>query len=380
MLNRLKGILYELTGKIAVFGSRGKPTKKILIVKTDEIGDYMLWRGFLQELIGADRFRDYEVHFCGNSSWKSLFETFDKEKVTQSIWLEKIRFKKDLAYRYQFLKTIFANRYEIVINPIYSRDKRNDDAIVKAAQAKHRIGMVANPESVRSYELGYDKYLYTELFDCPDKPLFEFIRNRLFTEFITGKKSLVENTQVDSARLPALQEGLPKDYFVVFPGSRSKSRIWPAESFSEVAGYLYKQFGWTAILCGGKDDTQYASAFEAVYSSPVINITGKTGLPALLSILKNANCLLSVDTGSVHLAAAVGCTVFGIFNGSQYGRFAPYPESIAPDFHPVYPKEIETELSNQEIVKLKYEFVISIPYDSVKPDNVIEKIKTHFNL
>ena len=380
MLNRLKGILYDLTGKIAVFGSRGKPTKKILVVKTDEIGDYMLWRCFLQELVTAERFRNYEFHLCGNSSWKSLFETFDKEQVTQSIWLEKIRFKKDLLYRYHFLKTIFCNHYEIVINPIFSRDKRNDDAIVKATRVIHKIGMVANPESVRNYEKGYDKQLYTELFDCAEKPLFEFFRNQLFTEFVTGQKSNIQNTQVDSSRLPTLPDGVPKDYFVLFPGSRSKSRIWPANYFSEVAGFLYKQFGWTVVIAGGRDDMAYAFAFEEVYSFPMMNLTGKTGLPTLLNVLKNANCLLSVDTGSVHLAAAVGCTVFGIFNGSQYGRFAPYPESIAPNFYPVYPKEIETELSNQEIVKLKYEFVISIPYDSVKPDNVIEKIKTHFNL
>ncbi|MFX5734413.1 glycosyltransferase family 9 protein, partial [Acinetobacter baumannii] len=86
---------------------------------------------------------------------------------------------------------------------------------------------------------------------------------------------------------------------------------------------------YTAVVCGAANDEPYTTAFCDQYCHPFINLSGKTSLPQLLSVLRGARCLLSVDTGSVHLAAAVGCTVFGIFNGSQYKRFAPYPPAVA---------------------------------------------------
>jgi hypothetical protein len=99
----------------------------------------------------------------------------------------------------------------------------------------------------------------------------------------------------------------------------------------------------------------------------------------MLSLLKDAQCLLTVDTGSVHLAAAVGCTVFGVFNGSQYGRFAPYPKEVADNVYAIYPDEVEQELKDPELVKQKYEFVVSVPYDSVKPEKMILAIHQHYS-
>jgi len=92
--------------------------------------------------------------------------------------------------------------------------------------------------------------------------------------------------------------------------------------------------------------------------------------------LAQASLLLSVDTGSVHLAAAVGCPVIGIFNGSQYKRFAPYPSSMAPHFYTCYPDTIEKELADEHLVRTKYEFVINEPYANVSPEKVIKTIDT----
>lgn len=379
MLNRLKGFLYDCTGLLARSGSRLPLRPKLLIIRTDEIGDFMLWHKYLQELVSADQFTGYEIHFCGNSSWKSLFETFDSGWVQQSFWLQKTHFKKDLRYRFDFLTNIYREHYTCVINPIFSRDKRNDDAIVRAAKSPVNIGMVSNLESVRPYELGYDRGLYSQLFDHPEKPVFEFTRNRLFTEFVTGRTSLASDTKIDTDKLPSLSIALPENYFVVFPGSRNKARIWPAVYFATVSRHLFEKYGWTVIICGGPDDTEYASAFISAYTHPCIDLTGKTSLPELMTVLKNAQCLLSVDTGSVHLASATGCTVFGIFNGSQYGRFAPYPAGIARNFYPVYPDKVEEDSKDIALVKQKYEFVIDIPYNTVTPEKVIKQVAKHFN-
>lgn len=375
MLNRLKGVLYDLTSLAARAGSRKKTAPRLLIVRIDEIGDYILWRNFLKEIVSAEKFKDHEIHLCGNQSWKSLFNLFDSKLVDEVHWIDKQRFKKDLRYRFSYLRKIFLCHFDVVINPTFSRDLRNDDAIVKAAKAAYAIGMQANAENIKSYQKGYDTRLYDQLFTLQEKPIFEFLRNRLFTEFVTGAASSVPNTQIQADQLPVVEAPLPDKYFVVFPGSRHPSRIWPTGHFVTVSNYLYEQRGYTAVVCGAANDEPYTTAFCDQYRHPFINLSGKTSLPQLLSVLRGAQCLLSVDTGSVHLAAAVGCTVFGIFNGSQYKRFAPYPPAVAANFFAFYPEKVRAAIASSATVPSEYEFVIDIPYASVTTDQLIQKIK-----
>jgi ADP-heptose:LPS heptosyltransferase len=120
----------------------------------------------------------------------------------------------------------------------------------------------------------------------------------------------------------------------------------------------------------------YANAFKELFPGNVTDLTGATGLPQLLTILRGAQWLVTVDTGSVHLAAAVGCTVTAIFNGSQYGRFAPYPRGLTQIIHAIYPIELKNDLESAEVIQSKYTFTVDIPYNLVKPEQVIEK----FNL
>jgi ADP-heptose:LPS heptosyltransferase len=374
-MNRLKGIIYDCIGWLATIGFRKKTAvKKALIVRADEIGDFMLWHVFIEHIVTAEKFRDYEFHFCGNQSTRSLFNTFDTQWIGHTYWMEKIRFKTKILYRYRFLKNIYRQNFAVVINPTFSRDRRYDDSIVKAAKAPQTLGMRANLESTYDFETGYDKGLYTTLFDHPEKPLFEFYRNKFFTEFITEAKTQVQDTRVQEDRLPALPVDLPQKYFVIFPGSRSKKRIWPTESFIRVSDYLFDTTGATAVVCGTNNDAEYIDAFCDQYKHPCINLMGKTSLTEMLTVFSGAICLLSVDTGSVHLAAAVNCTVFGIFNGSQYKRFAPYPKELAANFHAIYPDNIEAELNDPAIVKEKYEFVVDVPYASVPAEKVIHAV------
>ena len=374
-MNRLKGIIYDIISLLATLGTRKKTSnKKILIVRVDEIGDFILWHKFLQDIVSSEQYKGYIFHFCGNQSWKSLFTHFDAALVNKSFWLDKIRFKKEMWYRYKFLKQIYREGYAVVINPTFSRDKRYDDSIVRAAKAPQRIGMVANLESIRSYETGYDRSLYTRLFNHAGKPIFEFYRNKYFSEFIIDCDSAVSDTKLSTDLLPAFHMALPEKYFIVFPGSRSKSRIWPTENFVLVSNYLFEHYRWTAVVCGTDSDSDYTQAFCKQYTNPSLNLTGKTSLLDMLTLFTKAQCLLSVDTGSVHMAAAVGCRVFGIFNGSQYKRFSPYPLALSDHFHALYPDEIEIELKEENLVKQKYEFVVDIPYSSVKAEKLIHAI------
>ena len=381
MFNRWKDILYDLTGQIARMGGieRGKAggSNRALVVRLDEIGDYMLWRPVMRHLLSAKVLEGKEITLCGNASWRSLYEQLDNGCFHRVIWINKQRFKKDLRYRYRLLREIHLAGYDIVINPTFSRDKRHDDAVVLAAKGRQVYGMVANEENLRNYEKGYDIGMYHHLFRGPEEAVFELMRNRLFAEYVVGSKMDDLVWQLRKEQLPPVSVILPEKYLVIFPGSRSAKRIWPAQYFAEVATYCQQQFDWEVVLCGGPADISYAHTFKELFRGDVTDLTGATRLPELLTILRGAQWLITVDTGSVHLAAAVGCRVSGIFNGSQYGRFAPYPEELTQTIHAIYPKDIATDLQNPGIIRNEYTFTVDIPYDWVSPEQVIKTIKPY---
>ena len=377
MLNRIKGFAYDIVLYFVLFTIKNKnKSKKVLIIRVDEIGDYILWRKFIHPILNSYDLTNHEIHFLGNESWQSLFELEFKGTFTKLYWLKKNNFKKNLSYRYSFLKKIAKENYAIIINPTYSRAKRIDDTIVKAANATTNIGILRNNENYLPYEQNFDRQLYHKLYKVQEKYGFEFNRNKEFAEWVCKSSIPNLNLNFESNTLPQSHIALPENgYFIVFPGSRSSARIWDTENFIVVSNYLYQKYKLTAIVCGGQGDILYAERFIQAYSNPVINITAKTSLPELLSIIKNAACLLSVDTGSIHLAASVNCLALGIFNGSQYGRFSPYPKEISSKIISFYPKQV-LEDNNQNVLS-KYELISTISYNDVSPNEVIDYLNSY---
>jgi len=378
MLNRIKGFIYDIILNLALFSkSNNTNFKKALIIRVDEIGDYILWRKFMTPILNSKKLEIHEVHFVGNQSWKSLFELEFNSVFHKITWLDKNKFKKNMLYRFSFLRKITKEGYSIVINPTYSRAKRVDDSIVKAASASSNFGFVRNNENYLPYEESFDKKLYHHLFKLNNKIFFEFHKNSAFTEWFCEKPSNVLNLNFNTPVLPSLEiEHLPNKYFIVFPGSRSSSRIWPTKNFVEVSNYIYEKYNLTALVCGGDGDILYAKNFIKSYTHPCIDMTAKTSLPELLTVIKNASCLLSVDTGSIHLAASVDCLVIGVFNGSQFGRFSPYPKDIGSNIIAFYPKYVIEDI-NQNGISKNYELIKNTSYDDVNSKDLINYLESN---
>lgn len=377
MLIRIKGFIYEIILNFALFSkSNNTNFKNALIIRVDEIGDYILWRKFIDPILNSKKLENHEVHFVGNQSWKTLFELEFNGVFQKIIWLDKNKFKKNMLYRFSFLRKIAREHYSIVINPTYSRAKRVDDSIVKAAGAISNFGFVRNNENYLPYEQNFDKRLYQNLFEIKNKFSFEFNKNKEFAEWFCEKSLHEVSINFDNAILqtPEIKK-ITNNYFIVFPGSRSSARIWSTENFIKVSNFIYEKYQLTAIVCGGNGDIAYANKFINSYTHPCIDLTGKTSLPELLAIIKNATCLLSVDTGSIHLAASVGCLALGVFNGSQYGRFSPYPTDVSTNIISFYPKEVVDDINQNELSK--YELITDVSYNDVSSNMVIDYIATH---
>jgi ADP-heptose:LPS heptosyltransferase len=373
MIKRLKFFIYAMI-LFLVRNKRIKRTKRILVIKTDEIGDYILWRNFAPYFKSTGRFAGYTLTLCGNRAWKGIAEKFDSNVFDNYIWLDKKKFKSDMRYRYDFLKKISQAGFAITINTLFSRSLRPDDSIVIAASAPLNIGMPADGVNIESFEKGYDKHLYQELADIPTDNIFDFYRNKLFAEKVTGLDLGKVKLSFDRTLLQK-PGSLPDNYFIVFPGSNNPARIWNTDNFVAVAKFIQEEYGYHPVICGGPADQPYIDAFTKNYPHPYTQFKEKEGLKDFINALGFAKCLVSIDTGSVHIAAAVQCPVYGVFNGSSYKRFAPYPADVWPGFHAIYPDSVEKDIQQSPVIPVKYKYLSHVDYNEVTAAKMISVIK-----
>ncbi|MDD5434924.1 MAG: glycosyltransferase family 9 protein, partial [Nitrospira sp.] len=88
------------------------------------------------------------------------------------------------------------------------------------------------------------------------------------------------------------------------PGASNRRRIWPHEKFSILAGSL-SEMGIKIVILG--TDIEKDIALKIKGDNPgVIDLTGKTTFSQLAAILRRCKLLVSNDTGTAHLASAVG--------------------------------------------------------------------------
>jgi lipopolysaccharide heptosyltransferase II len=117
------------------------------------------------------------------------------------------------------------------------------------------------------------------------------------------------------------------------PGATNgRAKQWPLPYWIDLARRL-RGAGHTVVLCGGPDERQLAGAIMAGAGGAaggregdpgLIDLSGRTSLPALLALLEQADATVSGDSGPMHLAVAVDCPVLAIHGPTDPGQSGPY--------------------------------------------------------
>ncbi|MEM9401857.1 MAG: lipopolysaccharide heptosyltransferase II [Pseudomonadota bacterium] len=130
--------------------------------------------------------------------------------------------------------------------------------------------------------------------------------------------------RVDRERQQQIVEALelPTDRPVVamMPGAEyGPAKCWPLEHFASLATELDAR-GYSVWLLGSDKDRPAGDAIAA--ASAAINLCGRTSLEDVIDVLALAERAVSNDSGLMHVAAAVGCHVHGLY-GSSSPAFTP---------------------------------------------------------
>lgn len=102
-------------------------------------------------------------------------------------------------------------------------------------------------------------------------------------------------------------------YVVICPAGRLETKSWGTERMGAVIDWLYARYGYKSILVGGVKDENIICEIASKCTSSPIKAAGKLNLRQLPHLIKKARLMLSVDTGPMHMAAALGVPLLALF-------------------------------------------------------------------
>lgn len=112
---------------------------------------------------------------------------------------------------------------------------------------------------------------------------------------------------------------------IVNPGAGWASKRWPPAHFSVLIDRLAVE-GFICVLIGGKAAVDSEAADEVVKGCETqpVNLTGQTSVRELVALISLAKAHVGGDTGSTHIAAALGVPAIGLYSITKPERSCPY--------------------------------------------------------
>ncbi len=285
--------------------------KRILIVRTDRIGDVLLSTPVIKVLREtyphayiAMMVSPYAKDIVEGNPYLDEVIIYDKEGKHRS-WRRSLKFARNLKKKRFDLALILHPTNRVHLVTFFAGIPRRVGYDLKLGflltdRVKHTKQLGEKHEL--EYNLDLARYLGIE---PQDKNLFMPIKQE------SGKwvKELFR------------QEGI-KDgdkLLAVNPAASCPSKVWPAVRFAEAIDRLIEKYGFKVLVLCGPKDMKLAQELIGRMHKPAINLAGKTSVSQLASLLERCRLFISNDSGPVHVASAVGTPVISIFSRAQAG-------------------------------------------------------------
>lgn len=131
-----------------------------------------------------------------------------------------------------------------------------------------------------------------------------------------------EDVSLGRSHLAACRVPPGRPRVALHPAARWRSKLWEVSRWRELAAALLAE-GIGVILTGGREDEPLGKAITAGLEPPPLSLAGRLPLKQLVAVLREVDLLVTVDSGPMHLAAAVGTPVVALFGPTDPLRTGP---------------------------------------------------------
>lgn len=316
--------------------------KKILWVRLDHIGDVVWAISMIDPL--RKRFPKAEIHalvgpWSAGIIWGD--PRFSKVIIYKPFWHNReeegysvIEIEEE---QQQIVSKLCNERYDIAIEP---RGHRLDRWIAYCSGARFIVG---SHDSL--YDISKSSFLpvldnivfLTHCVNHRNEKKHAVKRNLDVAKALgcdiegAVPKIFLRSQDMESAKTILESLGLRdgKDIIVAIHASSGEiQRMWSKNNFISIIKTLLKNYGMKILLVGGPSDKTLTMDIEKEVKADgfrdIYNIAGRTSLTELAGLFTMIDLLVSNDSGPVHIAAAVGTPVVGIYKSELAPFHAPY--------------------------------------------------------
>lgn len=230
----------------------------------------------------------------------------------------------------EFLKELNKQRFDLLVDlhtPTFNTCTTNDDVfkrnanVLRFTRARYRLGFERKTGKAlitHSVPIPSDEQLSRE--NIVDTTL------RLLGDSVNepGKKDLYlsERAVSDSKKLLG-QKSARLESVSFFFGSKQAADVWPIENVEEFTRkFLAMHKDFKLILLGGTQELGLANvlidSLEPSLLNRVINLVAKTSLQQTAACIRASKCMVSTDSGPLHMADALGVPLVALFSSKNH--------------------------------------------------------------
>ena len=122
--------------------------------------------------------------------------------------------------------------------------------------------------------------------------------------------------------------GGPGQYVVLNPGAAWPNKRWPAERFGALAAAVLERRGLRSVVTWGPSERDLADAVCRA-SNGAAQPAPPTSIADLAVVMRDAALVISGDTGPLHIAAAMGAPLVGLYGPTWPERNGPWhPDDV----------------------------------------------------
>ncbi|PWB78656.1 MAG: lipopolysaccharide heptosyltransferase I [Candidatus Methylomirabilota bacterium] len=301
--------------------------RRILIVKPSSIGDVVHALPFLNSL--RHRYPDRYIAWLVEEEAAELLlghPLLDRVIVSgRKRWGRAMRtpFRGSATLREigALMAELRQGQYDLVVD---LQGLLKSALMVMCAGARFRVGLASGREG--------SQHALTHVVPLPSGPLHAVERYLEAAKFLGADPSTTSfvfpSRPDDGVRAETLlaEAGVRPDTLAIalHPQARWPTKLWGEEQFARVGEELASRYGARILIIGSSADLPMARRLAGRMNPAPFVAVGRTDLKLLIALLKRIDLLVTVDSGPMHLAAALETPLIALFGPTDPRLIGPY--------------------------------------------------------
>ncbi len=272
---------------------------KILIIRLSSLGDIILTQPVVKIL--REKYPESEIYFLTKDVFQPIIKTFPEvDEIISWEWVKENRG----AFKKQFFDLVvdLHKKLSTQIIRFYSDYKK----FISYDKQHFLRWLIVKKMTKKSINSTLDLYCSAlKKIGINDKYLFPKIS--ISQKNKTKAINLLSNYNLNFSKYK----------IAVFPGATHSTKMYPIDYLAKFISLVPKSWNCQFVIMGSYKEKELGLKLKRIFGGEIVEICGATDLELLPAVISQMDAIISNDSGSMHLAAALELPQIAIFGATH---------------------------------------------------------------